>query len=84
MIQPLIFALDAQLDAWNRNYEHVSSLWQYEGWLDEAEVQTALANYGGYSVRRTDGLRIITLNTDFCARSSVVSHTPSNVCIVRS
>ncbi|EMD32798.1 hypothetical protein CERSUDRAFT_161311 [Gelatoporia subvermispora B] len=47
------------------NYDHVTSLWQHEGWIDEATVQLARAHYAGYSVRRTDGLRIITLNTDF-------------------
>ncbi|OCH90081.1 hypothetical protein OBBRIDRAFT_812864 [Obba rivulosa] len=48
------------------NYDHVTSLWQHEGWIDEATVQLARAHYAGYMVRRTDGLRVITLNTDFC------------------
>jgi hypothetical protein len=49
-----------------RNYNHVSSLWEYEGWIKEKTAQQAMTHYAAYSVRRHDGLRIITLNTDFC------------------
>ena len=49
-----------------RNYDHVAGLWQHEQWLPEAAVELARAHYGAYMVQRVDGLRIITLNTDFC------------------
>jgi hypothetical protein len=48
-----------------RNYEHVAALWQLENWLP-SDVVEARSHYAGYSVQRTDGLRIISLNTDFC------------------
>ncbi|KAI0756580.1 sphingomyelin phosphodiesterase [Daedaleopsis nitida] len=46
------------------NYNHVASLWQHEGWIRQSAVDLARAHYAAYMVRRRDGLRIITLNTD--------------------
>ena len=51
-----------------RNYDHVAQLWQQEQWVPESAVAQARAQYAAYSVQRTDGLRIITLNADFCKR----------------
>ena len=61
---PFIFIVDFL----NRNYDHVASLWQHEGWLPNTAVEFARSHYAAYMVKRTDGLRIITLNTDFCKR----------------
>ncbi|KAH8111897.1 Metallo-dependent phosphatase-like protein [Phellopilus nigrolimitatus] len=47
------------------NYDHVAGLWAHEDWLPDAAVALARAHYGAYMVRRQDGLRVITLNTDF-------------------
>lgn len=52
------------------NYDHVASLWAHEAWLPSAAVSTARATYGAYSVQRVDGLRIITINTDFWYRDN--------------
>jgi len=49
-----------------RNYNHVAGLWELEQWLPRSAVDQARSHYAGYSVQRTDGLRIISLNTDFC------------------
>jgi hypothetical protein len=49
-----------------RNYNHVARLWELEQWLPHDAVDQARSHYAGYSVQRTDGLRIISLNTDFC------------------
>ena len=49
-----------------RNYDHVASLWQHEGWIPQSAVDLARAHYAAYMVRRQDGLRVITLNTDLC------------------
>ena len=49
-----------------RNYDHVASLWQHEHWLPDAAITLARAHYAAYMVKRKDGLRIITLNTDLC------------------
>jgi sphingomyelin phosphodiesterase len=49
-----------------RNYDHVASLWKLEQWLPDSVVSQARSHYAAYSVQRTDGLRIISLNTDLC------------------
>ncbi|KAI0778609.1 sphingomyelin phosphodiesterase [Trametes elegans] len=46
------------------NYDHVASLWEHEGWIPHSVVDQARAHYAAYMVRRQDGLRVITLNTD--------------------
>ncbi|KAH9835891.1 sphingomyelin phosphodiesterase [Rhodofomes roseus] len=49
----------------NWDYDHLASLWEIEGWLSAETAQQARTHYSAYSVQRTDGLRIITVNTDF-------------------
>ncbi|KAF9486347.1 Metallo-dependent phosphatase [Pholiota conissans] len=48
------------------NYGHVAGLWEQKGWIPQSAVAVARAHYAGYMVKRVDGLRIITLNTDMC------------------
>ncbi|KAJ2994129.1 hypothetical protein NUW54_g7605 [Trametes sanguinea] len=58
-------ALNGQLaQQFSWNYDHVAKLWQQEGWLPESAVNLARSHYAAYMVRRQDGLRVITLNTD--------------------
>nr|VWO94412.1 Uncharacterized protein [Ganoderma boninense] len=58
-------ALGGQLaEQFSWNYDHVSSLWEYEGWIPQSAVDLARSHYAAYMVRRNDGLRVITLNTD--------------------
>ncbi|KAI8981242.1 sphingomyelin phosphodiesterase [Trametes punicea] len=52
----------AQQFSWN--YDHVAALWQHEGWLPESAIELARSHYAAYMVKRSDGLRVITLNTD--------------------
>ncbi|KAF2858620.1 Metallo-dependent phosphatase [Piedraia hortae CBS 480.64] len=56
------------------NYNHVSSLWQHEGWLDASTAASARTHYGGYSLRTPSGLRIISLNTDFWLRGNYFNY----------
>ena len=56
----------SHLKALFRNYDHVSSLWKQNQWIPQSAVSQARAHYAAYSVQHTDGLRMITLNTDFC------------------
>lgn len=58
----------------NRLYEHVSSMWQYEGWLAKNVTDYASTHYAAYAVKRTDGLKIISLDTDICELSSTKHH----------
>ncbi|KAI9651255.1 hypothetical protein NHQ30_001293 [Ciborinia camelliae] len=55
------------------NYDHVSSLWQHNGWLSKADAEKAAVHYAAYSVKTHLGLRIITLNTDFWYRSNYLN-----------
>jgi hypothetical protein len=47
------------------NYDHVSSLWKYYGWIDNATAAEASTHYAAYSIVTPLGLRVITINTDF-------------------
>ncbi|KZT07671.1 sphingomyelin phosphodiesterase [Laetiporus sulphureus 93-53] len=51
------------------DYDHLADLWELEGWISAETAQQARTNYAAYSVQRGDGLRIITLNTDFCTQN---------------
>jgi uncharacterized protein YchJ len=62
----IVFLYCTKLYVLFRNYDHVASLWQHEHWLPEAAVQMARSHYAAYMVKRMDGLRVITLNTDMC------------------
>ena len=55
------------------NYDHVSSLWQHEGWLSDSEADQSAIHYAAYSVKNQYGLRIITLNTDFWYKSNYLN-----------
>jgi sphingomyelin phosphodiesterase len=49
-----------------RLYEHISSMWEYEGWVSEVAVAYASAHYTPYAMTRLDGLKIISLDTNLC------------------
>jgi len=52
------------------NYDHLSALWQQEQWLPQSVAAEARTHYAAYSVQRTDGLRVISLNTDLYYRAN--------------
>ncbi|KAF9245896.1 Metallo-dependent phosphatase-like protein [Melanogaster broomeanus] len=51
-------------------YDHVTALWKYEGWLPAASVEFSRAHYAAYMVKRADGLRVISLNTNLLIHRS--------------
>ena len=55
------------------NYDHVSSLWQQNGWINSTTASEAKLHYAAYSVLNQYGLRIITLNTDFWYKSNYLN-----------
>ncbi|KAI6101131.1 hypothetical protein F5141DRAFT_1204670 [Pisolithus sp. B1] len=63
---PNLLRCTGHLEITIRLYEHVSSLWYYEGWLPEDSVEYAAAHYAAYSVKRPDRLCFISLDTDMC------------------
>ncbi|KAK5112363.1 hypothetical protein LTR62_004326 [Meristemomyces frigidus] len=60
---PNSFTNGTDLFSWN--YKLLSSLWQQQGWLDGSEAQYAASHYGAYAHTTKDGLRIISINSDF-------------------
>ncbi|KAF8899142.1 Metallo-dependent phosphatase-like protein [Infundibulicybe gibba] len=60
----------ALADQFQWNYDHVASLWQHENWLPDTAVQLARSHYGGYMVKRSDGLRVISINTNLWYRAN--------------
>ncbi|KIJ63465.1 hypothetical protein HYDPIDRAFT_188300 [Hydnomerulius pinastri MD-312] len=76
--QMIPYALGGYLGSqFNWLYEHISSMWNYEGWLPEESVEFARTHYAAYTVKRPDGLRIISLDTDICNRSNYFSYINS-------
>ncbi|KAK7058586.1 hypothetical protein VNI00_002222 [Paramarasmius palmivorus] len=61
-------------DQFSWNYDHVAALWKHEDWLPEAAVQTAKAHYACYSVKRFDGFRVLSLNTDLWYRANYFNY----------
>ncbi|KAF8481747.1 Metallo-dependent phosphatase [Russula ochroleuca] len=64
----------ALADQFSWNYDHVASLWNVEQWIPQSAVAQARAHYAAYSVQRTDGLRVITLNTDLWYSANVFNY----------
>ena len=56
------------------NYEHVSKLWEFYGWIDNTTQLQAAAHYAGYSVLHDNSLRIITLNTDLYFKNNLYAY----------
>jgi hypothetical protein len=67
-------ALGAQF---NWLYEHISSMWEYEGWVPEAAVAYASTHYAAYAVTRPDGLKIISLDTNLWYTDNYYSYINS-------
>ncbi|MDI1492515.1 MAG: hypothetical protein OHK93_003729 [Ramalina farinacea] len=53
------------------NYDLLSSMWQQDGWITGDEANYASTHYGAYAHTTAQGLRIISLNTDFWYPSNV-------------
>ena len=47
------------------NYDLLSSLWQNSSWINASEASYASQHYGAYAHTTPQGLRIISINTDF-------------------
>ncbi|KAF8204403.1 Metallo-dependent phosphatase [Mycena galopus ATCC 62051] len=56
------------------NYDHLAALWQHEDWLPASAIALAKAHYSAYMVKRQDGLRIISLNTDLWYKANYFNY----------
>lgn len=52
----------------------MSSLWRQDGWINSTEAGYASTHYGAYAHTTAQGLRIISLNTDFWYRANVFNY----------
>jgi len=56
------------------NYELLSSMWLENGWINNASAQYAATHYGAYSTVTSNGLRIISINTDFWYTANIFNY----------
>ncbi|KAG2359621.1 sphingomyelin phosphodiesterase [Suillus spraguei] len=59
-------------------YDHITALWEQEGWLPEASVEFSRAHYAAYMVKRADGLRVISLDTNLWIASNYFNYINSS------
>lgn len=54
-----------QSNVFSWNYNLLSSLWLNNGWIDSEAAEYASNHYGAYATVTSQGLKIISINTDF-------------------
>lgn len=63
-----------QSNAMSWNYDLLSSMWQQDGWINNASAQYARNHYGAYSTITKQGLKIISINTDFWYKANIFNY----------
>ncbi|KIV80215.1 hypothetical protein PV11_07731 [Exophiala sideris] len=56
------------------NYDLVSSLWSDHSWLNDSEAEFARTHYGAYATTTAQGLRVISLNSDFWYKANIFNY----------
>ncbi|KAI1623540.1 sphingomyelin phosphodiesterase [Exophiala viscosa] len=56
------------------NYDLVSSLWSRHSWLNDSEAEFAKTHYGAYATTTAQGLRVISLNSDFWYKANIFNY----------
>lgn len=62
---PFWWAQNNSVDEFQWEYDFYSQLWAQNGWINSASAAQAQTHYGGYSAITPQGLKIISINTDF-------------------
>lgn len=62
---------DGRSDQFSWDWDNLARIWQSEGWFNAEQAQQVRTHYAGYSVSPRQGLRIITINTDFFYKNNV-------------
>ncbi len=65
---------DGSSNIFSWNYHLLSSLWQKDGWITASEANYASLHYGAYAHTTSQGLRIISINTDFWYVANVFNY----------
>jgi len=60
------------------NYELLSSLWLSAGWINASTASYSATHYGAYAYTTPQGLKIVSLNTDFWYVDNVFSKSSCN------
>lgn len=56
------------------NYKLLSSLWEGNGWVNKSTASYASTHYGGYAITIPQGLKIISINTDFWYTANIFNY----------
>lgn len=56
------------------NYDLLSSMWHQDGWITSSEESYAATHYGAYAHTTKQGLRIISINSDFYYTSNIYNY----------
>jgi hypothetical protein len=56
------------------NYDLVSSLWAAHSWLNDSEAEFARTHYGAYATTTAQGLRVISVNSDFWYKANIFNY----------
>jgi sphingomyelin phosphodiesterase len=62
---PFWWAQNGAVDEFQWEYDFYSGLWAENGWISNATSAQARTHYGAYSTVTSQGLKIITINTDY-------------------
>ena len=65
-------SLSSNIFSWN--YELLSSMWYNNSWINATEQQYAATHYGAYAHTTAQGLRIISINTDFWYNDNIFNY----------
>lgn len=60
------------------DWDNLKRLFNAEGWFTHKEAKQVSQHYGGYSVSPRQGLRIITINTDFWYKANIYNYINSS------
>lgn len=69
---PFWWAQNGAVDEFQWEYDFYAQLWADNGWINNASETQARIHYGAYSAITPQGLKIITINTDFWYNESFV------------
>ncbi|KIW96077.1 uncharacterized protein Z519_03143 [Cladophialophora bantiana CBS 173.52] len=56
------------------NYDLLSSLWSGHSWLNDTEAEFARTHFGAYATTTSQGLRIISINSDFWYKENIFNY----------
>lgn len=65
---------DGSTNVFSWNYDLLSSMWKEDGWITASEASYASTHYGAYAHTTAQGLRVISINTDFWYTSNVFNY----------